>query len=183
MGEHGASCPARRQITHTNHTSMNYKYCIVCACQGMTSPLQSKVPSQNSCATGLDVPFRYTLFKVSTQLVCSWLSYSTQECENPGTSTTQHLQLTQFRCRRCRLDDTKGRSLAKKHPKIARFGTHFGGAYGILPRSGANHTQKPCIDELQILSSLYKPRHDYATAVKGATLEQLRNRFGCAFPI
>ena len=40
---HGASRPARRQITHTNHISMNYKYCIVCACQSMTSPLQSKV--------------------------------------------------------------------------------------------------------------------------------------------
>ena len=81
MEEHGASCPARRHITHTSHTSMNYKYCLVCACQGMTSQLQSKVPSQNSCATGLDVPFWYTLFKVSAQLVCSWLSYSMQECE------------------------------------------------------------------------------------------------------
>ena len=106
-----------------------------------------------------------------------------QECETPGTSTTQHVQLTQFRCRRCRLDDTKGRSLAKKYPKIARFGTRFGGAYGILPRSGANHTQKPCIDELQILSSLYMPRHDFATAVKGGTSEDLRDRVGCAFPI
>ena len=71
---HMASCHAQGQITHTNHTSMNYKYCLVCACQGMTSPLQSKVPPQNSCVTELGVPFRYTLFKVSTQLVCSWLS-------------------------------------------------------------------------------------------------------------
>ena len=70
---HGASCPAQGQITHINHTSMNYKYCLVCACQGMTSPLQSKVPPQNSCATGLSLPFRYTLFKVSAQLVCSLL--------------------------------------------------------------------------------------------------------------
>ena len=27
------------------------------------------------------------------------------------------------------------------------------------------------------------PRHDFATAVKGATSEQLRDRVGCAFPI
>ena len=60
--------------THTNHTSMNYKYCLVCACQGMTSSMQSKLPPQNSCATGLGLSFRYTLFKVSAQLVCSWLS-------------------------------------------------------------------------------------------------------------
>ena len=93
------------------------------------------------------------------------------------------LQLTQFRCRRCRLDDIKGRSLAKKHLKITRFGTHFGGAYGILPRSGANHSHKPYIDELQILPSLYMPRHNFATAVKGATSEELRDRVGCAFPI
>ena len=150
---------------------MNYKYCIVCAYQGMASPLQSKVPSQNSCVTGLDVPFRYTLFKVSAQLVCSWLSYSMQECETPGTSTTQHLQLTQFRCRRCRLDDIKGRSLAKKYPKMASFWTRFGGAWGITPRTEANHTHKPYIDELQILHSLRMPKHDFATAVKGATLE------------
>ena len=32
---------------------MNYKYCLVCACKGMTSQLQSKVPPQISCATGL----------------------------------------------------------------------------------------------------------------------------------
>ena len=70
---HMASCPAQGQITHTNHTSMNYKYCLVCACQGMISPLQSKVPPQNNCVTELGVPFQYALFKVSAQLVCSWL--------------------------------------------------------------------------------------------------------------
>ena len=42
-----------------------------------------------------------------------------------------------------------------------------------------NHTS----DELQILSSLYMPRHDFATAVKGATSEELCDRVGCAFPI
>ena len=68
-----ASCSAWRQITHTNHTSMNYKYCLFYICEGMTSPLQSKVSPQRSCATGLGVPFQYTLFKVSAQLVCSWL--------------------------------------------------------------------------------------------------------------
>ena len=52
---------------------MNYKYYLVCAFQGMTLSLQSKVPPQNSGATGLGVPLRYTLFKVSAQLVCSWL--------------------------------------------------------------------------------------------------------------
>ena len=71
---HGAYWPAQGQISHTNHTSMNYKYCIVCAYQSMTSSLQSKVPPQNSCATGLGLSFRYTLFKVSAQLVCCWLS-------------------------------------------------------------------------------------------------------------
>ena len=70
----GASSPARGQVTHTNHTPMNYKYCLVCACQGMASPLQSKLSPQISCATGLGVPIWYTLFKVSAQLVCSWLS-------------------------------------------------------------------------------------------------------------
>ena len=70
---HMASCPAQGQITHTNHTSMNYKYCLICACQGMISPLQSKVPPQNNCVTELGVPFQYALFKVSAQLVCSWL--------------------------------------------------------------------------------------------------------------
>ena len=94
-----------------------------------------------------------------------------QECETPGTLTTQHLQLTQFRCRRCRLDDIKGRSLAKKYPKMASFWTRFGGAWGITPRTEANHTHKPYIDELQILHSLRMPKHDFATAVKGATLE------------
>ena len=69
----GASGPAQGQISKRNHTPMNYKYCLVCACKGMTSPLQSKVPPQISCATGLGVPIWYTLFKVSAQLVCSWL--------------------------------------------------------------------------------------------------------------
>ena len=69
----GASSPARGQVTHTNLTPMNYKYCLVCACQGMASPLQSKLSPQISCATGLGVPIWYTLFKVSAQLVCSWL--------------------------------------------------------------------------------------------------------------
>ena len=52
----GASSPAQGQMTHTNHTPMNYKYCLVCACQGMASPLQSKLSPQISCATGLGVP-------------------------------------------------------------------------------------------------------------------------------
>ena len=69
----GASSHAQGQMTHTNHTPMNYKYCLVCACQGMASPLQSKLSPQISCATGLGVPIWYTLFKVSAQLVCSWL--------------------------------------------------------------------------------------------------------------
>ena len=117
FGTHfGGACGIllRAEENHTHKPYIDSKYCLVCTCQGMTSPLQSKVPPQNSCATWLGVPFRFTLFKVSAQLVCSWLSYSMQECETPGTSTTQHLQLTQFRCRRCRLDDIKGRSLAKK---------------------------------------------------------------------
>ena len=66
---------------------------------------------------------------------------------------------------------------------MASFGTRFGGARGITPRTEANHTQKLYIDEPQILHSLCIPKHDFATAVKGATLEQLRNRVGCAFPI
>ena len=73
--------------------------------------------------------------------------------------------------------------MAKKSPKIARFGTRLGRAWGILPRLGTNHTHKPYIDELQILFSLYMPRHDFATTVKGATSEQRRDRVGCAFPI
>ena len=66
---------------------------------------------------------------------------------------------------------------------MARFGTRFGGAWGILPRSRTNQTHKPYIDELQILFSLCIPRHDFATAVKGAISEQLRDMVGCAFLI
>ena len=66
---------------------------------------------------------------------------------------------------------------------MARFGTSFGGAWGIWPRSGANHTHKPYTDELQILSSLCRRRHDFATAVKVATPDQLRDRVGCAYLI
>ena len=66
---------------------------------------------------------------------------------------------------------------------MARFGIRFGRARGILPRAGANHTHKPYTDELQILSSVCMPRHAFATAVKDATSEQLRNRVGCAFLI
>ena len=62
----------------TNHTHTPYidelKILYSFAYQGMTSSLQSKVPPQNSCATGLGLSFRYTLFKVSAQLVCCWLS-------------------------------------------------------------------------------------------------------------
>ena len=54
---------------------------------------------------------------------------------------------------------------------------------GILPCTEANHTHKPYIDELQILSSLCMLRHDFTTAVKGAISEQLRDRVGCAFLI
>ena len=70
--------------------------------------------------------------------------------------------------------------MVKKYPTMARFGTRFGRAWGILPRSGTNHTH---IDELKILYSLCIPRHDFVTAVKGATLEQLRDRVESAFPI
>ena len=45
-----------------------------------------------------------------------------------------------FRFHQCRIDITRGRWLAKKYSKIARFGTDFGGAWGILTRSGTNHT-------------------------------------------
>ena len=93
---HRSSCPAQGLITQTNHTSMNYKYYLVWAFQGMTSSLQSKVPPQNSGATGLCVPLRYTLFKVSAQLVCSWLPYSMHESETPVTSTRQYLEFTQL---------------------------------------------------------------------------------------
>ena len=48
--------PRSGQISQRSHTPMNYKYCLVCACQGMTSPLHSKLPPQISCATGLGVP-------------------------------------------------------------------------------------------------------------------------------
>ena len=90
---------------------------------------------------------------------------------------------SQFRFNRCRIDDATGRSLAKKYPKMARFETSFGGAWGIWPRSGPNLKTKPYTDELQILSSLCMQRHDFATAVKGATPDQLRDRVGCAYLI
>ena len=76
-----------------------------------------------------------------------------------------------FRFHRYRIGDTRWQELAEKYPTMARFGTHFGGACGILLRAEANHTHKPYIDELQILFSLYMPRHVIAPAVKGATSE------------
>ena len=66
---------------------------------------------------------------------------------------------------------------------MARFGTSFGGAWGIWPRSWANFKTKPYTDELQIWSSLCMQRHDFATAVKGANPDQLRDRVGCAYLI
>ena len=52
---------------------------------------------------------------------------------------------------------------------------------GYLPSFGANHTYKPYIEKLQILSSLCMQRYDFDTTVKGATPEQLRDRAGSAF--
>ena len=66
---------------------------------------------------------------------------------------------------------------------MARFGTSFRGAWGIWPRSGANHTHRPYTDELQILSSWCMPRHDFATAAEVVTPDQLRDRVGCAYLI
>ena len=83
---------------------------------------------------------------------------------------------------RRRIDNTRGRSLAKKYPKMARFGTRFGGTWGILPRSRANHTHKLCKNELQILSSLSIRKHYFDIAVKFTTPEQLRDRVGSASP-
>ena len=47
----------------------------------------------------------------------------------------------------------------QKYPKMTLFGTRFGEPRGILPHSGTNHSHKPYIDGLQILSSLCMPRH------------------------
>ena len=63
------------------------------------------------------------------------------------------------------------------------FREQFGGGMGHLaPHGGKSHAQtihpmnyKYCL--------VYISRHDFATAVKGATSEQLRDRVGCAFPI
>ena len=83
---------------------------------------------------------------------------------------------------------------SKTDPKMARFGISFRGAWGIWPRSGANHTHKPYTDELQIFSSWCMPRHDFvdaagvsdscfATAAEVVTPDQLRDRVGCAYLI
>ena len=66
---------------------------------------------------------------------------------------------------------------------MARLGTRFGGAWGILPCSGVNHIHTPYTDEQQVLSSLYMPSHDFTTAINCATSEQLRERVGCAYLI
>ena len=47
----------------------------------------------------------------------------------------------------------------------------------LAPLRGESQT-KPYTDELKILSSLCMPMHDFATAVKGATPDQLRDRLG-----
>ena len=71
--------------------------------------------------------------------------------------------------------------IGEKVPENGSFRDQFGGAWGIWPRSGANHTHKLYTDELQILSSLCMPRHDFATAVKVAT--QISCATGLGVPI
>ena len=124
--------------TEANHTHLSYidelqilhSMCIPCHCS-QRRHLRTTVWQGWMCLS--DIP--------CSRCPRSWLSYSMQECETPGTSTTQHLQLTQFRCRRCRLDDIKGRSLAKKYPKMASFWTRFGGAWASRPaRRQITHT-------------------------------------------
>ena len=43
-----ASSPAQGQVTHTNHTPMDYKYCLVCACprHGFATAVEVVTPDQ-----------------------------------------------------------------------------------------------------------------------------------------
>ena len=73
--------------------------------------------------------------------------------------------------------------IGEKVPENGPFRDQFSRGVGHLAPLRANLTTKPYTDELQILSSLCMPRHDFATAVKGATPDQLRDRVGCAYLI
>ena len=73
--------------------------------------------------------------------------------------------------------------IGEKVPENGPSRDQFWRGVGHLARSGANLKTKPYTDELQILSSLCMQRHDFATAVKGATPDQLRDRVGCAYLI
>ena len=73
--------------------------------------------------------------------------------------------------------------IGEKVPENGPFRDQFSRGVGHLaPLRGKSHN-KPYTDELQILSSLCMPRHDFATAVEVATPDQLRDRVGCAYLI
>ena len=63
------------------------------------------------------------------------------------------------------------------------FRNHLRRGVGHLAPLRGESQNEPYTDELQILSSLCMQMHDFATAVKGATTDQLRDRVGCAYLI
>ena len=145
----------------------------------MTSPLQSKAqpqngvgcafpiyPVQNVCAAALQLaPLIYagiwnsgyinkTIFVVHT------VSFSAM-------SNWRH----------------QGSFIGEKVPDNGPFRDPFWTGMGhIAPLRDKSHTQT-IHRWTKILYSLCIPRHDFITAVKGATSEQLRDRVGSVFPI
>ena len=91
-----------------------------------------------------------------SDIPCSSCPHSWSAAGSPNLCTNLKIGLHQlnnicssyskFRFHRYRIGDTRWQELAEKYPTMARFGTHFGGACGILLRAEANYTHKPYID-------------------------------------
>ena len=128
--------------TEANHTHKPYidELQILHSCIGMTSPLQSKVPSQNSCVTGLDVPFRYTLFKVSVQLQLTLKFYA-------GMWNSWYINYTTFAINTVSLSSMstwrhQRAFIGEKVPENRPFRDPFWrGIWHLAPLRGKSHTK------------------------------------------
>ena len=125
-----------------------------------------------------------------SDIPCSRCPRSWSAADSPNLCTNLKLRVhqldnicsshSQFRFHRCRIDDARGRSLAKKYPKMALLGPALQGRGASSPAQGqvthTNHTPM----NYKYCPSLCMPRHGFATAVEVVTPDQLRDRVGCA---
>ena len=129
----GASSPAQGQVTHTKPYTDELQI------------LSSLCMPRHGFATAVEV---VTPDQLRDRVGCAHLIYPVQGVRAAGLQLTPLIyarilklrvhQLdnicsshSQFRFHRCRIDDTRGRSLAKKYPKMALFGTSSAGAWGF----------------------------------------------------